>query len=366
MKRFKTHVILVSDQVTPNATPVMDDQIRPEKVILCVTKSMKPKAAILKKFFESKKIICEEFELGPAYHFDIIKDRFLELATRLVGDSQNIALNLTGGTKLMTIAALTSFQDDFACFYVIPEEANICMINRNEPIYAISEQMKLEDFFGIHGYQVTAIERRKTISSDARKLFDELLEHYHEFKDAIGELNYNAMIAESNRTMNVKNDIQEKSWGLLKCFMKHGAISYFDDKKITFNGPSGRKFCQGFWLEDYVYLALAAVKEQLQDFAVSISIKSASDTKNEIDAAFLLNNRLYLIECKTANLKKNADALYKMDSVHALTGLRTQPVLISYLPLDKHSKQRAKDLKIQLCEGQEMKKLSSLLLEKMT
>lgn len=44
MKKFKTHIVLISDQMTPNATPVMDKSIRPEKVIICATDEMNKRA----------------------------------------------------------------------------------------------------------------------------------------------------------------------------------------------------------------------------------------------------------------------------------------------------------------------------------
>jgi hypothetical protein len=360
MQRFQTHVVLISDQMIPNATPVMDNAIRPENVILCVTDKMKEKTAFLRKFFEGKGIKCETFELGNTYQFDELKDRFLNLAVNL--DARQTAINLTGGTKLMTIAALTSFEDDFACFYVIPEVANILMINRKEDIYTIHEQMKLEDFFAIHGYKVKKIERGKNISSKTRNLCEALLTGYQSFKEAIGTLNSLAMKAEENRSMKVSNDIPDKSWELLKCFYDHGAIKYYDDKKIEFKDNSGRKFCQGFWLEDYVYLTMAKAKNDLQDYASSVVIESPSGTCNEIDAAFLRNNQLHLIECKTANMRKNADALYKIDSIHNLSGIFTKPVLVTYRPFDEYNQQRAKDLNIKLFEGECLKNLETYLI----
>lgn len=384
MKRFDTHIILVSDQMTPNAIPVMDEAIRPQKVILCVTDAMKKKAEFLIDFFKQKNIDNETFELGTAYDFATLKDRFLDLAIALDHDHKNIALNLTGGTKLMTIAALLSFEKDYTCFYVIPEEAKICMVNRNEEIYAIQEQMKLEDFFAIHGYKVKGIERKKNVSHESRDLFDELLNNYHAFKKAIGTLNYLSKTAEINKSMTIKNhNIPQKSWDLLLCFQNHGAIKYYDDRKIEFKDKLGRQFCQGFWLEDYTYLELAKVKEQLQDYACSISIESPSGIRNEIDVAFLRHNRLHLIECKTANLQKKSntiykpdnapstsernpdkesDAIYKLDSIHSLPGIYTRPFLISYLPLGPFNKKRADELNIKVLEGQELKNLAPRLL----
>ncbi|MBK5275583.1 MAG: DUF1887 family protein [Desulfuromonadales bacterium] len=81
-----------------------------------------------------------------------------------------------------------------------------------------------------------------------------------------------------------------------------------------------------------------------------------SPVKNEIDVAFLADNRLYLIECKTKNFEyKQSDAnevLYKLDTLRDyLGGKEARAMFISYNRIPAIHKKRAEELKIRICEG---------------
>jgi hypothetical protein len=328
---------------------------------------MRENAIILQKYFNRKSIDCEIFELGDAYDFKELKERFLELASRF-GDSANAAVNLSGGTKLMTIAAQEVFGEDFNLFYVIPEKDLIVMIADGEnPSYEIQDKIKIEDFFSIHGYKVNSIERKKKISAESRRLFSKLLPRMDEYARPIGVLNGLAHQALRKRSLLIKNEIPEASWDMLALFQEHGAIEYYDDLKISFRDEAGRAFCNGFWLEEYVYLELRKLSEDipLQDFAVSVEIENAHGVRNEIDAAFLHNNSLHLIECKTSRMdEKGADVVYKMDSISGYAGLYTKGILMSHRRLESHDKQRARDLGITVIQGNELNNLKKRLFSK--
>ena len=366
MKRFNTHVIMVSGQSTPNVLPVMDKAIRPETVILCATGDMRENAGILERYFSRHQIKTRQFDLGSAYDFCALQEKFLTLALELMSAGSEIGVNLTGGTKLMTIAAQKAFLSDFACFYVNPERNSIqCISQDGAPEYPIAGQLKIGDFFEIHGYRVIASEK-KTVSENTEQLCRKLLGRYREFGGTLGTLNYLAAEAKGKESLIGNGNIPEDADKLFLLFQEHGAINYFDDRKVEFRDEDGRRFCQGFWLEDWVGVALRELnrKVPLQDYASSITIESVGGVKNEIDAAFLYNNRLYLIECKTADLEedgKSAPPLYKLDSLHLRPGIFTEMVLVSYSPLDSHGKRRADDLRIRVVEKGDLLGLASHL-----
>jgi len=366
MKKYKTHIIIVSGQVIPNVTPVLDESIRPEKVILCVSDKMKEHANVLAGFFKNKKIETEIFELGYAYNFPELQDRFLELATKLE-KADSVAVNLTGGTKLMTIAAQMVFSD-CPCFYVIPEKDQIVMIDAENPdLYAIQDRINLRDYFLIHGYTINSMKRKEKIPAETVKLCKEILKNYDTFKNYLGVLNALAQKAEEANSLSVRNENSDNICELLNFFYQHRSIEYYDDKKIEFASESDRSFCKGLWLEKYVVSELQKVHDKvgLQDWAGSIQIESASGTKNEIDAAFLYNNELYVIECKTARMDdKSDDALYKLGTIRSYGGLYTRSVIATFRELRSAERQRAKDLDILLVEGKNLNRFAERMIEK--
>ena len=152
MKRFNTHIIMVSGQATPNVLAVMDKAIRPVEVILCTTDDMHENSEILKRYFTQHQIRCREVKLGNAYDFAALQEKFLELATELEDKASEVGVNLAGGTKLMTIAAQQFFWQKFTCFYINPEQNSIQYISEKDaPEYPIAGQLKIKDFFAIHG-----------------------------------------------------------------------------------------------------------------------------------------------------------------------------------------------------------------------
>ena len=372
MKKYKTHIAIVSDQVIPNVTPVLDETIRPEKVILCASNRMKGRADTLAAFFKSKQIETELFSLGDAYDFAELQERFMELAIRLEHE-KSVAVNLTGGNKLMTIAAQMVF-DARPRFYVVPQKDQLMMIDAQSPgRYEIQDRITLRDYFAIHGYTVISQKRKKKINPDAVTLAESILKNYGVYKQQLAKLNAVASEAEKierkthRPCLTIHDDFNEGVCELIHLFATHGSITYYDDKKIEFASNESRSFCKGFWLEDYILNELSKVNDAigLQDWAGSIQIKSASGTKNEIDAAFLYNNELYVIECKTARMDdKGDDVLYKIDTIRGYAGLYTKSIVASFKELNKSDRRRAEDLRITLIEGKNLNRFAERMIEK--
>jgi hypothetical protein len=80
--------------------------------------------------------------------------------------------------------------------------------------------------------------------------------------------------------------------------------------------------------------------------------------------AFLRNNRLHIIECKTANFtggggKDATGALYKLGSLRDLMGgLQARAMLVSYRDFPDFDLNRAKDLGVHVCAGKKLLQLN--------
>jgi hypothetical protein len=135
---------------------------------------------------------------------------------------------------------------------------------------------------------------------------------------------------------------------------------------VKFTSEKDRDFCKGLWLEKFVHSKLKDVADEagLQDFSASIEIESSSGVRNEIDAAFLYNNELYVIECKTAKMdEKGSDVLYKLDAISGYAGLYTKSIVITYKEMNKFDRKRARDLRINLIEGRDINRLPKKIIQ---
>lgn len=368
MKKYQIHVCFVFEKFLSNVLAALDDEIKPEKVVLCTPNRFINELDSAVSFFERKGLGVEVVELGDPYDLKSLKQKFLNLAAEF-DKPENVAVNLSGGNKIMTIAAQAVFMENgFDCFYVVGEKDQIIMVKDNdrEP-FDIQDKLKIEDFCEIRGSKLRKVPKRHLlVPAESRALFKEIFGNIDDYLKPLSSLNYFASAAERDHTLSILHNIPENQWQILQLFYDHGAIKYYDNHRITFSSEKGREFCQGFWLEDHIYLELKKVDNEigLQDFACSVEIENDHGVPNELDAVFLYNNHLYLVECKTAKMKeKGTDVIYKIDTLNKSAWLPTKSIIASFRKLKKHDLKRAEDLGISVISGSALLNFSKFILK---
>jgi hypothetical protein len=104
-----THLILVSAQPIPNLTPILDDNLRPKKVVMLVSPGMQERSNALENIYKPRGISVERCLIDDPWDADRIREQVEDLLLTQYPDG-GIALNATGGTKLMSIAAYEAFR----------------------------------------------------------------------------------------------------------------------------------------------------------------------------------------------------------------------------------------------------------------
>lgn len=129
MTTYTTHLCLVSAQTTPNLLPVLDETWRPKKVVLACSAPMQHAALALRSAIQAKAagMVVETLDLPNAYDYTALSDTFLSYLAEHA--DENIALNVTGGTKLMAVAAQEVFRSaGKPVFYVNVETDSVLVI----------------------------------------------------------------------------------------------------------------------------------------------------------------------------------------------------------------------------------------------
>nr|CBX27977.1 hypothetical protein N47_G33010 [uncultured Desulfobacterium sp.] len=117
-------------------------------------------------------------------------------------------------------------------------------------------------------------------------------------------------------------------------------------------------------MEEHVYGILFRMKQEItsiQDLARNVNIEwdvRGSPVSNEIDVAFLADNHLFIIECKTRNFDKADDkndaateVLYKLNTLrNYLGGEETRAMVISYRHFTEAACRRADEFNIKVCD----------------
>jgi len=365
-----THLILVSAQPIPNLTPILDDTLRPKNVVMLVSPDMQERSKALENICKPRGIRVERCLIENPWDANRIREQVEDLLLTRYPDG-GIVLNATGGTKLMSIAAYEAFRScQLPVFYVHPEHDRLIWLSPKLPEVDLSDRLKLNDYLTAYGASSVDISKITGVTEPIRFLTQQLLTDIDRYANELGTLNYLALKADNPRlTCEIEAGPRSKPdlWELLELFEKAG-LCKINGHSLRFVDEEARFTANGGWLEMHTYALCLNLKKALciQDVACNITINrqpaGRAVVKNEIDIGLIRANRLHLIECKTKRLEQGADVLYKLDSLRDLMGgLQGRAMLVSFNPLDKTSRARAKELNIQLCCQTELRNLQQHL-----
>lgn len=219
----------------------------------------------------------------------------------LPNDVQYI-VNLTGGTKIMSLIVYDFFRKLNSSFYYIPIGKNTYCNIEEENMHALQYRISLREYFTLYG------------------------------------LNYecdNVLLKEAKTTFQFFEKQKKQKFYLSDEIKKSHQAETATDKK----------YYAGEWFEEYTYLR---IKKELdlreQDIAMSLKIyrEDAQNNDNEIDVAFMYENALYIIECKVSMLgygKKPQQTieefLYKLAAISKDFGLIVRPYIFTLHKMEK-------------------------------
>ena len=319
---YSIHICLVSEQSIPNLLPVFSSQCRVDKVIYICSGYFKAngKVEALSQIIKSQKVDVQVYDLKDAYSKPEVEALVEQIIDENNGEETSISLNVTGGTKLMSLAAYeVCYSLGKPIYYV---DKNILRWLYNAPAPDLdTEQLdgKLTINQILNSYSVDVIQKnRKKVSDRSQFLINKLINNHQNNPTLIKTLNYHAMLAK--KTPDLSSTINDKEWGnpmfrgLLEHLEHDGLLERLSKNRIRFNSEESRFFLNGGWLEDYVFFVLQQIQtsnpELINDVARSVEIQfkdkmTKQSTKNELDVVFVKDNQLFIIECKTKIIPKN-------------------------------------------------------------
>ena len=121
MQSYDVYVCLISAQATPNLVPILSMNPRPKTVLLMVTEKMAKQADCFQEVLKTQGIHnVHQIALSDSYDLDSIKNQTMDLLEQqdLLDQWDKVAVNITGGTKLMSLATYLVFEGlGGKCFY---------------------------------------------------------------------------------------------------------------------------------------------------------------------------------------------------------------------------------------------------------
>ncbi|PKO63649.1 MAG: hypothetical protein CVU23_09960 [Betaproteobacteria bacterium HGW-Betaproteobacteria-17] len=368
---FEVHIMLVSAQAAANLLPALDPDLKPREAVLLVSAPMRERADALERVLQEAKIKTTREQLDNEHDYDALSARLLDLAAGR--SDQSIALNVTGGTKLMALAAQPiAHEAGWPVFYVDVDTDEVVWIGtKARPPHRLTEQLRLRHYLAAYGFDSEKRERARPPPGHD-DLIKTLLHQIGSLEAPLAQLNWLTQLAQDRRSLSVELDARQRdSIGLdtlLRNFENAGLLRV-EAGRLSFSDSTSRDYVKGGWLERHVFTTVCRHVEDLgiRDQAANLEIKDRAGLRNELDVAFMARNRLFVIECKTARMDrpeapKANDTLFKLSEVSKrVGGLGTRGLLASYRPLREPECRLAQALGIELACGSELANLDDRL-----
>jgi hypothetical protein len=369
---MKILLCLAGEQLPANTLPLESPDIRPDVVYVAVTKGKKEKGLELIEQIKAMGIKTECLDVpneNSLHDMNLLFENWL-----LTHDTDNIIVNITGGNKIMSLAAYQVFNGfGFRCFYQTLQPNQLVWLDDESVISNVGEKIKLDRYLAQYQFKVkTKIELAEvpqTHKKYAHIVFKELKKNYDSTCKIISKLN--AHTAKKPLT-----PAELKRFSFLpeeELFLQH--LSHETDifklkgKAITTDSENDRQLVNGGWLE-VLCADLMRAMESVRDISVSVEIykstqRAKASTNQELDVMAMLKQKLLIAECKTVNWKNTDDssqAIYKLSALSDIGGLNTKATFISLYNLSDATKTRAAEHSIHIICGKDITSLDTQLL----
>ncbi|MEA3505331.1 MAG: DUF1887 family CARF protein [Bacteroidota bacterium] len=304
MKRIL--ISLISEQTIPNLKLINEFKTNVDSFIFVTTKAMEEKlknrsdwiikAATISKN-KIKRIVVNQNSMSD------IEEKLFEID---VDSSCEYIVNITGGTKLMSIAALNYFREfkNVKVFYVPIGLTTYRQIypHIDKPEKEFNNNISLKEYLNVYGLKILSSSNRVYNYKLSKELMQKVISENSDFEKIPALIN-----AHNN---------------------------YDEAMKAYYSGK---------WFEEYIYMT---IKENLNlktsEIATSVNIQNPN-TKNEFDVMFVYKNTIYVVECKAYHGENNIkskieNGLYKLGALDDDFGLRANSIFITTFNLFDYNK----------------------------
>ena len=328
-------VVLVSEQTIPNVVYLKNLLKYGEsfdKVLLITTEKMENQGksdtitkALGSDFFDNKKY--DKSLIDENMLFDINK----KLEEYFENNSfDKVFVNITGGTKIMSLAAYNFFKDKSFTENIVYLPIGSTSYKQIYPLGSDGKavDVKINYKMGVGEYLKSfdvEYEDSKALDVDlSRFIFKTYLED-----DSV--INKVTQILRKYRKdgKELKKINKSLEYGEIKRLLNKINI---DVDKYNLKQRRWVDYFSGGWFEEYVYSEINELC--IDDIKLNIKIKrqtNIKDVPNEFDVVFIKDNNLFVVECKTGNMEghETTNALYKVAQLNRDLGLSAKSYFVS-------------------------------------
>lgn len=303
-----------------------------------------------------------------------------QIAERL--DGKAVVINLSGGTKLMTLALTTTLAAQLETApahqhpHLVYTDTAHARLDWIRPV-AVSEPMRdvlrLDDILFAQGFRRVsgsgghAAAESERATDDRQRLTSYLGQHARELNKALGAINAISKQASLHNELQQELDFAprpDRAFGkALGAARDAGLIDWDGSELVVFRSVEAARYLGGGWAEEFVAAKMRGMG--FVDHVRGLEIEHVvSRTRNEIDAVAVHGNRMLLVECKAAGVRDEdvMDWIYKASQLTAAVGGSfAQALLVSARPFSEAQRRRAREYRIDVLAAGELAELPAYL-----
>lgn len=372
---MKIVLCMATGQNAVNILPLESDNIRPTLVCVGITAGMRQQGLDLITQLKSSGYKTEMLELQDENSLQVLTQDFEAWLEAHIDDE--ILVNLTGGNKLMALAAYQVFSGyGFRCFYQIYQTNQLVWLDDESRESNIGHKISLERYLAQYQFRLTDKQLVQQVP-DQHQLYSELLMDYlkRNFErgcQLVSKLNGMAaqQVDPSKRTA-IRQQLGQEDIAFIEHLAHETGLFKLAADGLRFANLADQAIVAGGWLEVLVGQTL---KTQVKSRDLSLNVVFEKSTarvgaasKNEMDVMAMIGATLHLVECKTINWdSKNAktkpeDSIYKLAALSDIGGLNTRALFVSLYDVNPAVKTRAAENGIELICGRELLGLAAHL-----
>ena len=373
------HLCIATGQNLANLIPAL--QCKAREVWILQTPEMRARAGFLADALKARDIAVQRIDFADD-DVTTLHAQAAGIAERL--DGRAVTINLTGGTKLMTLALTDTLAEHLATgdaaaqphmVYTDTKHHRLDWLRPAPRSEAMADVLRINDILLAQGY------RRQAASGGAeaaewQRAADErksLTRHLGDKAAALARF-FGPLNALAHRALNEprgpwqpEQDLDftpgSANAELLRKAQSAGLLTWDGQTQLVFRDRDAALYLGGGWVEEFAGLKISGMRPT--DWAPRLRIESTEGhTPNELDAALVHGNRLLVVECKAAAARDNdvSDWIYKASQLaRNVGGQLAQPLLLSARAIGDLHRQRAREYGVDILAAGELAALPDYL-----
>jgi hypothetical protein len=297
---MKHQIVLVGGQVLPLYLGIKE--FSPDRIHFIVSKESKTRINLIKPLLHGKAF--SELVCSP-YDFNSIRSLCVSVIDKL-GEEDEVAFNLTGGNKVMLLAAHSVMHDlQKVAFYINPDGSLLELPSYQRK--SLTENISIQEFMTLSGHSSFA---SKTIGDFVKEDFRvaEEIEIFsnnsrNKFRAIIQGIRtqYKSRSLPDSGNITIANGTQLK-WNRSSITATQNARKLFE---LSSPHASNLLFNGGWW--ELLVAREISKWPYAKELMIQCELKFKTDEtepKNEIDVLINLGRKLIFVECKSGDVKQ--------------------------------------------------------------